>query len=78
MKKRPYRKPTITNLSMPTAKAEWVPKDPEFTPKGICYTGTFASPGLCGTGEVPQSSGLCFSGLGDTGGNYCFAGNMVQ
>ena len=76
MKKRPYRKPTITNLSMPTLKADWVPKG-DFTPKGACFTGVAVGGGgggYCATGGHPFEDGSCFSGGGDSGGNTCFSG----
>jgi hypothetical protein len=76
--KRPYEKPTLTDLSRPDARAGWLSGDNKASPQGLCYTGTLASPGVCGTGQNPDQTGLCFSGLHDSGGNLCVPGTAVR
>jgi len=76
--KRPYEKPSLTDLSVPTARAGWLSGDGKASPQGLCYTGIFASPGACSTGDNPSLQGLCHSGIGDSGGNLCITGTSVR
>jgi hypothetical protein len=74
--KRPYEKPTLTDLSLPTARAGWLSGGGN-SPQGKCATGDGASPGICGNGNHPSTSGMCFTGDGDAGGNLCQSGLTV-
>lgn len=76
--KRPYEKPTLTDLSLPTARAGWLSEDKNASPMGICHTGYTASPGGCVDGSSPGVSGLCFTGSSDSGGNLCSPGSGVH
>jgi len=76
--KRPYEKPTLTDLSLPTARAGWLPGGGKASPQGICHDG-FAvgdpTNGGCSAGKGPTQPGSCFSGTSDSGtGNTCFTG----
>jgi hypothetical protein len=48
------------------------------SPEGMCYTGLFASPGACNTGDHPGQLGLCHTGIGDDNSNLCITGSMVR
>ncbi len=75
--KQPYEKPTLTDLSLPTARAGRLPGQ-EASPEGLCYNGILASPGSCSSGDNPGSAGLCHSGVGDGGQNLCVTGTLVR
>ena len=75
--KRPYEKPTLIDLSVPSACAGRLPGG-GVSPQGICHQGFSASPGGCVSGNGPGVSGLCFSGVSDTGGSGCSTGSSVQ
>jgi hypothetical protein len=64
--KRPYEKPTLTDLSLPTARAGWVPKGGA-SPDGACVTGAL----------VGGSTGQCFSGFGPTNPTSCGVGTSA-
>ena len=76
--KRPYEKPTLTDLSLPTARAGGRLPGGGVSPQGVCHTGFNASPGGCVSGDNPGASGLCISGASDTGGSACAPGNGVR
>lgn len=64
-----YEKPTMRSMGLPKA---WGQQEPE----GICSVGL--APGVpggtCSAGTSPESPGLCYTGISDTGGNLCFQG----
>jgi hypothetical protein len=74
--KRPYEKPTLIDLSLPTARAGRLPGGGA-SPQGICHDGfgVGVTDGGCNNGAGPDRKGLCFSGQADAGtGNSCFSG----
>ena len=76
--KRPYEKPTLTDLSLPTARAGWLPGGA--SPQGWCHTGASAGDrhGSCGTGDLPSTLGNCGPGNSpDVNANFCESGNGV-
>jgi hypothetical protein len=77
--KRPYEKPTLTDLSLPTARAGWLSKGGA-SPQGVCHDGlgVGATNGGCIPGSGPDVRGLCFSGTSDARtGNNCTGGSGV-
>jgi hypothetical protein len=78
--KRPYEKPTLTDLSLPTARAGWLSGDGKASPQGTCFHGDLAggAGGNCGPGGSPGASGGCNSGTSASPTNYCLTGTAVQ
>jgi hypothetical protein len=75
--KRPYEKPTLIDLSLPTARAGRLPSGA--SPQGSCGTGTWAgqSYGDCQVGGSPALAGSCHTGSDDAGTNSCHNGVSV-
>ena len=73
--KRPYEKPTLTDLSLPTARAGWLSGTGKASPQALCFTGSSAGtpPFSCGPGTVPGVAGTPCS-QGGTPGNICGTG----
>jgi hypothetical protein len=74
--KRPYEKPTLIDLSLPTARAGRLPGG-GVSPQGICKTGS--DPGLgdavCQTGTFAGFPTACNSGITPANQNFCNTGN---
>jgi hypothetical protein len=71
--KRPYEKPTLTDLSLPTARAGWLSKGD--SPQALCGGGTGAGTPpdySCNVGSVPGQASHCSSGT--TPQNFCGGG----
>ena len=65
--KRPYEKPTLTDLSVPTARAGWLSGDRKASPMELCVSGA--------TAGHSAFSNECTSG---NGANFtCTSGNNV-
>jgi hypothetical protein len=77
--KKTYEKPTLTDLSLPTARAGWLPGEGA-SPEASCVAGTFAGQpyGDCNIGASPGTPGSCHSGTSDAGKNYCVGGTGVM
>jgi hypothetical protein len=77
--KRPYEKPTLTDLSLPTARAGWLSGDGKASPQASCHGGDSAGQpyGDCSGGGSPGTTGSCHSGTTDAGKNYCVGGGGV-
>ena len=77
--KRPYEKPTLTDLSVPTARAGWLSGTGKASPQGTCATGLLAGGegGSCSAGGAPGAPGGCNSGTTVSPTNYCLTGTSV-
>jgi hypothetical protein len=77
--KRPYEKPTLTDLSLPTARAGWLSGDNKASPMATCQSGANAGEpyGYCQAGYGPGTPGSCSPGTLDSGKNYCVSGTGV-
>jgi hypothetical protein len=76
--KRPYQKPTLTDLSQPDPRAGWLTGDGKASPQAICVGGDAAGPpnyGPCQTGFSPFVNSFC--SLGGGPGNVCGGGSGV-
>jgi hypothetical protein len=78
--KRPYEKPTLTDLSLPTARAGWLPQGGKDSPQGTCATGLLPGQpaGGCGFGSSPNDPGSCHSGTSASASNFCSTGQIIQ
>ena len=73
--KRPYEKPTLTDLSLPTARAGRV-SGGEVSPQGTCVNGLLPGQqgGDCNNGGSPSLPGNCHSGSSPVSTNFCSTG----
>jgi len=72
--KRTYEKPTLIDLSLPTASAGRVSGGA--SPQGTCADGLLpgTAPGACSSGGNPNSSGSCGGGSTPVSSNFCVNG----
>ena len=76
--KRPYEKPTLIDLSLPTARAGRLPGGGA-SPQGTCATGLLPGQpaGNCSFGGSPNSQGTCNSGGSPSASNFCSTGQVI-
>jgi hypothetical protein len=74
--KRPYEKPTLIDLSLPTARAGWLPGGGA-SPQGFCENGNLPADPRRGNCQGGSSAGFptgCNSGQGAAPQNFCTTG----
>jgi hypothetical protein len=77
--KRPYEKPTLTDLSLPTARAGWLPGDGKASPQGSCVGGNgVGNPwGFCNSGNGATNPTDCGGGGSPAAQRYCGPGTSA-
>jgi hypothetical protein len=76
--KRPYEKPTLTDLSLPTARAGWLSKGGA-SPDGFCNSGQSVggTGGQCYDGHGPTNPSSCSGGTSAPPGSLCITGSTL-